>query len=93
MTFAILLAYRYVASRYILDFLPPLLLASVVGAWEAYHSFRGRPIGGRVIMLAIVAVGAATVVIGILVGVRGRVPRIDDFNPGLWMWLTQIRLG
>ena len=86
------LTYRYVASRFLLDFSPLLMIVSVIGAWEFHRMSSGLPIRGKLATLLILMAAASTLVVSALLAVSGPASRIDDYNPGLWRWLTQFRL-
>ena len=86
-----ILAYRHVASRFMLDFVPMLVVASTIGVWQ-FSNLDRRPVGGKLLRMLVLAAAAVTVVVSILLAFSGPASRIDDFNPALWDRLTQIRL-
>jgi len=87
-----ILAYRHVANRFELDYVPLLVIGSALGAWDLQRANRWRPIRGRLVNVALVTAAAATVVVSILLAVSGPASKIDDYNPTLWRLLTQFRL-
>jgi len=87
-----ILTFRFAASRYILDFSPLLVIASLIGAWEIYRASLGRPFRRGFVTLLIAGTALFTVVVSLLVAVSGPASRFDDYNPELWRILTQIRL-
>jgi hypothetical protein len=87
-----ILAFRFVASRYILDFSPLLVMASLIGAWEIYQVSLGRSFRQGLVTFLIAGTALFTVVVSLLVAVSGPASLFDDYNPELWRILTQIRL-
>lgn len=62
------LAYRHVANRFELDYVPLLIIASSIGAWQLHHSDRGRRIRRTLINVLIALAVLSTLLAGILLG-------------------------
>lgn len=62
------LLYRHVATRFELDFVPMLLVASSIGAWGLWQTARGRPILQPIVTAALILSAGITLVAGILLG-------------------------
>jgi len=62
------LAYRHAANRFELDYIPLLMIASTLGAWEAYRRSGSSPRTRRIASFVIVASAAWTALAGILLG-------------------------
>ncbi|HSR47921.1 MAG TPA: hypothetical protein VLL77_08025, partial [Anaerolineales bacterium] len=90
MTGLLILAYRHVANRFMMDFSPFLIIPAVLGAWEFHAVNRGRPILGPLSAVLILVLAAASVATSILLGVGGPASRIDDYNPTLWAFLSNL---
>jgi len=87
-----ILTFRFVSSRYILDFSPLLVIASLIGAWETYRASLGRPFRQGLVTILIAGTALLTVVVSLLVALSGPASLFDDYNPELWRILTEIRL-
>ncbi len=62
------LAYRHVTNRFALDYVPLLIVASSIGAWQLHRTHRGRRIHGTLVNLLIILTVLATLLFGILLG-------------------------
>ena len=82
--------YFWVATRFMLDFTPLLLLAAVTCSWVALQSATGNPMRTRLLTFIIVATLGFTVGMSLLLALTGSDARLDDLNPRLWSQLVQF---
>lgn len=62
------LAYRHVTNRFELDYVPLLLIASSIGAWQLHKNYRGCRVHSALVNLLIVLTVLGTLLSGILLG-------------------------
>ena len=81
------LAFFWAAIRYFGDFLPSLIILSIIGFWQGYRYYSTRPTH-RIIYLVI---GISLIIISIaastLLAFSFGSPRFEEFNPHLWNFL------
>jgi len=70
--------------RYMIDVSSGICLFALWGAWSLYDAVRVRPWPRRAVTAAIVLFSAATIVIGLLLGVTGYNQMFRLHNPGLY---------
>ena len=71
LSFAPLVVYWYCTERFLLDFLPLMLIVAVCGGWSACESARRWRRGEPVLLILIAAAAVWTVAFGLLLGVTG----------------------
>jgi hypothetical protein len=87
--FASFLVFFWAAIRYFEDFLPALLLLSIIGFWQGYRYCFTHP-GSRVLYLVIgICLIAISIIASTLLGLSFGSPRFGEFNPHLWNFLQQ----
>lgn len=62
------LAYRHVTNRFELDYVPLLIIASSIGAWQLHQTCRGRRTLGTLLNILIVLSVLGTLLAGVLLG-------------------------
>jgi succinate dehydrogenase/fumarate reductase cytochrome b subunit len=76
-------------QRYFVDISAGLLLLATWGAFSLYTAVRDRPWPRRIVTLVIVGAAAATIVIGLLLGVTGYNEMFKLHNPSLLRWMVR----
>jgi hypothetical protein len=82
--------YFYVAARFLLDAVPLLAMASVIGAWRLHLSNRAYPIRGRVVTVLILVIVILAAIVSFILSLTGAGSRLDDLNPALYNWLVTL---
>ena len=87
--FASFLAFFWAALRYFEDFLPSLLLLSIIGFWQGYRYYSAHP-ARRALYLAIgIGLVVVSIIASTLLALSFGSPRFGEFNPHLWNFLQQ----
>jgi len=83
------LAFFWAALRYFEDFLPSLIILSIIGFWQGCRYYSTRP-GHRTLYL-VVGIGliAISIIASTLIGLSFGSPRFEEFNSHLWNFLQQ----
>jgi len=84
---ATFVSYFWVETRFLLDFMPPLVLLSIIGFWQGYLFLLDKPIS-RILYVAI-AIGliVISIMIGNLLALSAHRGGFKEFNPVLWQYL------
>jgi hypothetical protein len=82
--------YFWVATRFMLDFTPLLMLAATIVSWAVLHSGDVYPMRRGLLSLLTVLALVSTVCIALLLAITGPDARFDDLNPRLWGQLLRL---
>lgn len=86
--FGFFLVFFWVAMRYFADFIPPLVLLSVIGSWQVFLYLRTRPVSQFVFVLFAIVLIAASIISSNLIALSINSGRFREFNPVLWRLLV-----
>ncbi|OGO38972.1 MAG: hypothetical protein A2Z03_03755 [Chloroflexi bacterium RBG_16_56_8] len=75
--FGILLAYSWVAMRFLEDFMPSLILLSVIGFWQGYQFLSRKPTGKRLYTIFGIALASASILISTLLAISTNDARFE----------------
>ena len=84
-----LLVFFWAAMRYVLDFMPMLMLLSMIGYCQAYTAAKARGRERYVVVLGIVLVGLS-IVISQLLGISSSLKLFQRKNPALLNWFMEL---
>jgi hypothetical protein len=84
------LLYYMVASRFLLDYSPLLMIASVIGSWLLFSFSQRFPVRRTLVSMIIAATIIYSIVAGVLLAVSGPASLFDDYNPRLWEILVSL---
>jgi len=90
LAFAPTLFYFWVATRFMLDFTPLLMLAAAITTWATIPRAVDFPMHRGLLSTIVVATVVSTVCAGLLMAVTGADSRFDDMNPALWGQLLSL---
>ena len=90
LAFVPVVLYFWVATRFMLDFTPLLMLAAVISTWAAVRMNHEYSIMRSLISFLIISALISTVCVSLLLAVTGADSRFDDLNPVLWYQLIHI---
>jgi hypothetical protein len=84
-----LLFFHANSMRYLMDFVPVLMISSVLGYWSLARALEGHAICSRALLVAFTALSIYGCVVGFLLGITGYVARFETYNPGLFDLITR----
>lgn len=85
-----LLMFFWLSTRYIMDYMPELILLSIVGFWQGYDFLIKRPLPRAIYSLLGIALALATIAVGNAIGLSSHTARIKSYNPALWSFLVDF---
>jgi hypothetical protein len=85
-----LLIFSYCTMRYLLDFLPALLILSSIGYASSLNAYRQNRLGNVVMIVIGIISSSYSVIIGILLGVTGYFASFEQFNPALFEKISRL---
>jgi hypothetical protein len=85
-----LLMFFWLSTRYIMDYMPELILLGIFGFWQGYDFLAKRPLPHIIYSLLGIALAIATIVIGNAIGLSSHTARIKSYNPALWDFLVDF---
>ncbi len=83
LSFGVVLLYFDVRMRFLADFVPSLMLLSILGAFQGFRWMRGKAAGRWLFMLGTVALATASVSLGLLLGMAENFGWFRKYNPHL----------
>jgi hypothetical protein len=86
---AVLLVFFWAAMRYVADFLPMLLIVSVIGFCQM-HTAVGNDRKERIVAVIGIFLAGFSIVIGTVLGFADSIVFFRDANPGLMGWLGAL---
>jgi hypothetical protein len=75
--------------RYVLDFMPMLMLLSIFGYYQAHTSAQARGREGYIAAAGILTAGLS-MTMSILLGISGNIQLLQKTNPAMLNWLIKI---
>jgi hypothetical protein len=88
-TFSLLQLFLWAAMRYIEDFMPALILLSLLGFWQGFALLEARPMTGRVYAMIGTILAIGSIAIGMLLPIGGNA-RLFVTNPLMMEWLARF---
>lgn len=89
-SFVLFLTFFWATERYFGDFLPSLLVLSVIGAWQLQRRLHGPAIAGRLGLLLAVALVLASVVVSTLLAISINSDGFRQLDPVFWRELSNL---
>ncbi len=89
-TFLVLLMLFYASPRYLEDFMPALVMLSIIGFWHGYLSLRHNPARVRLYSWAAFILASLSIIMGCLLAISANIQRFQLYNPALMEWLVHI---
>jgi len=84
------LIYFWVAMRFLLDFLPALVLLSIIGFWQGFRYFSSRPVGRALYLAFGIGLIAVSIIASPLLSISVNPSFFHDANPQLWRMLINF---
>lgn len=85
------LLFFYVNSmRYVVDFLPLLAIAAIIGAWALYARYQGIAWAGSLIRTAFTLTAGYSIILSLLLAISGDANRFQTMNPDLFEKLSHL---
>jgi len=78
------LSFFWAALRYFEDFLPSLIILSIVGFWQGYRNYFTRPMHRMAYLALGTGLIAASIIASTLIGMSYGSPRFEEFNRHFW---------
>jgi hypothetical protein len=88
--FAFFLVFFWVAMRYFLDFIPPLLLLSIIGFWQLYQYYAERPVSKGAYILIGIGLIVISIIASNLLALSINSGQFRQSNPLLWRQLVNF---
>jgi hypothetical protein len=88
--FAFFVTFFWAAERYLLDFLPCLLLLSLIGFWQLDRTVATRPVGRTLSRVILVSLMVASIVVSIMLSMTFNSDGFRQLNPVLWRQLSNL---
>jgi hypothetical protein len=88
--FAFFLVFFWVATRYFTDFIPTLVVLSVIGFWQLHLHFARRPVSQFIFTLGGLGLIAISIVASNLIALSLNSGRFRSFDPVLWRQLVNF---
>jgi hypothetical protein len=88
--FAFFLVFFWVAMRYFLDFIPPLVLLSIIGFWQLYRYFADRPVSKAVYIVFGIGLIILSITASNLLALSINSGQFRQSNPLLWRQLVNF---
>ena len=82
--FAPLVMFFWVDARYTADFMPSLILLSIVGFWQGYRFMTDKPSLRKLYVAAGMVLMVISVIMSILLALAENAAQFQQFNPALW---------
>jgi len=89
LAFVFLLVFFWAAMRYVLDFMPMLMLLSMIGYCQAYTAAKARGRERNVVVVGILLVGLS-IVISQLLGISSSLKLFQSKNPAALNWFMKL---
>ncbi len=90
LSFGALLTFFYVAVRYLVEFMPSLILLSTLGVWQGYRQMQQAAAARRIYMVLVAGLALVTIAVGILLTFAEDGGTMLRFNPQLMRQLIHF---
>ncbi len=88
--FAPVVLFFFVQTRYLTDFVPSLILLSIMGFWQGYISITYKLAIRRLYVALGIILIVTSIIISILLALSANAAQFQQFNPILWNRLTSL---
>jgi len=88
--FIFVLIFFWAANRYLVDFLPALVLLSIIGFWQGFRYFSSRPASRVLYLIFGISLIAVSILVSILLAFALSPSYFNNYNPQLWRILTHF---
>jgi len=79
-----LVSYFWVATRFFAEFMPPLVLLSMMGFWKGYELLKNKPVWRSFYLILGISLMIISIVVGVSLGLAEHWEAFKEFNPALW---------
>ena len=91
--FAPIVMYFFVETRFLTDFMPSLILLSIIGFWQGCSFLSHKPVLHKLYVAVGMILMATSIVVGVLLAFSAHSAQFQAFNPILWnhliRWFSQ----
>ena len=88
--FASLVAFFWVAAHYQIDYVPSIVMLSIIGFWQGYGFLTHKPTIRKLYVAAGIILMATSMVISILLALSAHTAQFQKFSPVLWNYLISL---
>ncbi len=88
--FGVFAIFFWASERYLMDFVPPLLVLSVMGFWQLSEKLRNQRVGRAGLVLVGAALLAVSLVVSNLLAIGLNAQGFRSLNPVLWQQLNNV---
>jgi hypothetical protein len=88
--FAPIILYFFVETRFVVDFIPTLILLSIIGFWQGYNLLTHKLIISKLYAALGIILMIASILISILLAFSANADNFQRFNPVLWGNLIRL---
>jgi hypothetical protein len=88
--FAPIVIYFFVETRFLTDFMPSLVLLSIIGFWQGYNFMRHKPALHKLYVAVGIILIITSIVISVLLAFSAHAEQFQEFNPILWNQLIRL---
>ena len=88
--FASLVAFFWVAAHYQIDYVPSIVMLSIIGFWQGYGFLTHKPAIRKLYVAAGIILMATSMVISILLALSAHTAQFQKFSPVLWNYLISL---
>ncbi len=90
LTFAAILFYFNITMRFLAEFIPSLMLLSILGVWQGYHLLQRKPLGRHIYVFFTLYLAVVTILVSLLLAMSENYNRFQHYNPHLMKQLIQL---
>ena len=88
--FAPIVMYFFVETRFLADFMPSLVLLSIIGFWQGHSFLISKPAIHKLYVAVGIALMVTSIVVSILLAFSAHAAQFQEFNPILWNHLIRL---
>ena len=88
--FAPIVMYFFVETRFLADFVPSLVLLSIVGFWQGYSFLTPKPIFHKLYVVVGLILIATSIIVSVMLALSAHAAQFQEFNPVLWNHLIRL---
>ena len=84
------ITFFFVETRYIADFMPSLVLLSIIGFWQGCSFLDNKPVLHKLYVAVGIILMVASIIASILLALSAHAEQFQEFNPVLWNHLIRL---